>query len=119
DNNSVLLPHFTRGIFATTAEDAKWALRRLENLSKDDLRQAVELAYFPLEVTKLLTEKLASRRNALMELFSEQAVSLEYNTEVSYGDFLKKGKLERQDWDDYASRFSHGDPESPFKDLHW
>lgn len=119
DNNSVLLPHFTRGIFATTADDARWALRRLEYLTKDDLRQAVELAHYPVEVTKLLVEKLASRRNALMQLFSEQANQLDYNVEVSHGEFLKKGKLEKEDWEGYASRFAHGDPESPFKDVHW
>tara|TARA_R110000868_G_scaffold259437_2_gene517684 strand:+ start:1201 stop:4317 length:3117 start_codon:yes stop_codon:yes gene_type:complete len=119
DNNSILLPHFTRGIFATTLDDAKWILRRLERLTKDDIRQAVELSYFPAEVSKLLVEKLSSRINALMELFQEQAVKLDYNVEVSQGEFLKKGKLEKQDWEGYASRFAHGDPESPFKDVHW
>ena len=119
DNNAILLPHFTRGIFATTMDDAKWILRKLERLTKDDIRQAVELSYFPPEVTKLLVEKLSSRINALMELFSEPATKLEYNVEVSQGEFLKKGKLEKQDWEGYASRFAHGDPESPFKDVHW
>ncbi|PIQ56076.1 MAG: hypothetical protein COW01_05465 [Bdellovibrionales bacterium CG12_big_fil_rev_8_21_14_0_65_38_15] len=119
DNNAVILPHFTRGIFATTADDAKWILRRLEMLSKDDLRQAIELAHFPLEVSKLLVEKISSRRNALLEHFSEPAVALPFEVEVSHGDYLKKGKLELEDWDGYASRFAHGDPESPFKDVHW
>lgn len=119
DNNSVLLPHFTRGIFATTADDARWALRRLELLTKDDLKQAIEFAHFPAEVTKLLLEKISSRRNSLMELFSEQANPLAYNLEISHGEFLKKGKLEKQDWEGFASRFAHGDPESPFKDVHW
>ena len=119
DNKSILLPHFTRGIFTTTLDDAKWILRRLENLTKDDFRQAVELAHFPAEVSALIVEKIVSRRNALLQIFGESAKQLEFDPKISKGEFLKKGKLEKEDWEGYASRFAHGDPESPFKDIHW
>lgn len=119
DNNSIHLPHFTRGIFTTTIDDARWALRRLGQLTRDDFRQAVELAYYPKEVTALLVEKLISRRNSLIEIFAEPMSKMDINPEVNLGEFLKKGKIEKEDWQGYASRFAHGDPESPFKDLHW
>lgn len=119
DNESILLPHFTRGVFTTTLEDARWMLKRLELLTKDDLRQAIELAYFPPDVTALLVEKISSRRNALMQLFNQSAINLAYDIEITKLPDLKKGKILKEDWVGYASRFAHGDPESPFKDVHW
>lgn len=118
-NNEILLPHFTRGSFATTLADAKWALNILKSLSLNDLRQAVEFAHFPREVGKLVVEKLAARRNALLQVFSVQAAPLPVNPKVADGPNLQNGKLEKEDWAGYASRFAHGDPESPFKDVHW
>lgn len=118
-NNEILLPHFTRGSFATTLADAKWALNILKKISLDEIRQAVESAHYPKEVAKLITEKLAARRNALLQVFSVQATALAVNTKVSEGANLKNGKLDKEDYAGYASRFAHGDPESPFKDVHW
>ena len=118
-NNEIALPHFTRGNFAATMDDARWALNILRRLSVEDFRQIVAKAHFPTEVANLLVEKLASRRNSLMRVFQLQIPELAFNTRISAGQDLRNGKLERQDWPGYASRFAHGDPESPFKDFHW
>lgn len=118
-NNEVVLPHFTRGTFTTTMDDARWVLQRLQKFTKEDFRQIVADSHFPAEVAALLVEKLVSRRNSLMSIFQNKAQPLEFNTKVSLGSDLKNGKLNKQDYPGYASRFSHGDPESPFKDFHW
>lgn len=110
-NNEILLPHFTRGNFATTLADAKWALNILKTLTVAEIRQAVEHAHFPKEVSNVLVEKLAARRNALMQVFSVTAPALAVNTKVA--------KIDKENWPGYASRFAHGDPESPFKDVHY
>jgi hypothetical protein len=117
-NNEVLLPHFTRGNFATTLADAQWMLRRLKALTKEDIRLAVEGAKFPAEVSALVVEKVSARRNSLLKIFSMHESDLPTTVKISSGTYLKEGKLDREEWPGYASRFAHGDPESPFKDVH-
>lgn len=118
-DNQVVLPHFTRGGFSTTMDDARWILKRLSSLRDEELKKAVELAYFPAEVSALIQEKLISRRNYLYELFKLDVRPLKVNKKISLGKDLKNGKLRKEDWEGYASRFAHGDPDSPFKDWHW
>lgn len=118
-NNEIALPHFTRGTFTTTLEDARWALNILRRLSVEDFRQIVRLAHFPPEVAALVTEKLISRRNSLLRVFQQTGSELAYNLRVTQAPHLRDGKLEREDWAGYGSRFAHGDPESPFRDFHW
>lgn len=118
-NNEIILPHFTKGIFTTRMDDAKWALNLLKRLTVDDFNEIVREAYFPDEVASLLIEKILSRRNSLLNIFKDSSTALTFNSEISEGKNLKKGKLTKQDWEGYGSRFAHGDPESPFKDFHW
>lgn len=117
-NNEIQLPHFTRGQFTTTMDDARWMLNRMAQLSTADIQAAVAEANVPPEVGLLLVEKLASRRNALFKTFGVAQAELPFNLKVSSLPALKDGKLKREDWDGYASRFAHGDPDSPFKDIH-
>ena len=118
-NNEVLLPHFTRSAFATSLDDARWALHLLRDLGDDQLKQAIDLSYLPHEVALLLFEKLKSRRNALLKIFSVAAAPLPVNAKIAFPPHLAEGKLTKEDWKGYGSRFAHGDPESPFKDMHW
>ncbi|HXH31340.1 MAG TPA: hypothetical protein VNJ01_11050 [Bacteriovoracaceae bacterium] len=118
-NNEVQLPHFTRSIFPTSMDDAKWSLGILKDITPDQLKMAIDLAYFPHEAGLLLFEKLKSRRNALMKIFSITTPDYPVNQKISYPPALVDGKLKKEDWKGYASRFAHGDPESPFKDVHW
>lgn len=119
ENDSIVLPHFTRGFFATTINDAKWAMRRLSSLSREDITKAVNLAYFPKAVEKVLIEKIISRQNSLAELIQTEHEIRDYEVEPTLLPNLKDGKIVKQDWEDYGSRFAHGDPDSPFKDFHW
>lgn len=118
-NNEIVLPHFTKGIFTTRMDDAKWALNLLEKLTLNDIKEIVQKAYFPDEVSTLLVEKIASRRNSLFNILKTPVTPLVFDSKVSEGQYLRNGKLTKQDWEGYGSRFAHGDPESPFKDFHW
>lgn len=118
-DGEIILPHFTRGSFSTTKDDARWILKRLSSLSEEEIRTAVRLSHFPTEVSLLIEEKLLSRINELFKLFKIDVKKIKVDNKISHGEYLKKGKLQIEDWPGYASRFSHGDPESPFRDFHW
>ena len=99
--------------FSTTYGDAKWIARRILQLSRGDWKEIVRKSHFPKEVELLLNEKLISRRNQLIEVFKLNKEKLDFNPNISFGKYLDNGKLLKENWDGYASRFSFGDPESP------
>ena len=99
--------------FSTTYGDAKWMTRRISKLTRSDWKEIVRMSYFPKEVGLLLNEKLISRRNQLIEILKINAEKLAFNPTISYGRYLDNGKLFKENWDGYASRYSFGDPESP------
>ncbi|MFZ9001615.1 MAG: RICIN domain-containing protein [Bacteriovoracaceae bacterium] len=68
-NGSLKLEMESSDNFNPTYYDAKWITRRILKLTRSDWAQIVKMAYFPPEVEALLTEKLISRRNHLMQLF--------------------------------------------------
>ncbi|RPJ78593.1 MAG: hypothetical protein EHM20_03550 [Alphaproteobacteria bacterium] len=117
DNRAVILSHFTGNEFSTTIEDAQWMIRRFNQLTRNEIKQAVAQSYFPEEVGAVLVEKIISRRNSLNRLFSEKSKKLEYDQKITMGDALKEGKILQKDYAGYASRFSYGDAESPFEQL--
>lgn len=101
--------------YQTSFEDAQWVTRRILKLSKKDIQEIVKNAYYPIEVQKLLVEKICSRINDLSDLLDlKKKTPLKFNPELSYGPHLKNGKLTKEFFIGYASRFSYGDPESPF-----
>lgn len=118
-NNSISLPHFTIADFDVTLDDALWSLRRLAKLDKNDFAEVVNASHFPPVVAELILEKIVSRRNSLMSLFKLDVKDLEFDIKISSGEHLKKGRLLKEDWDNHAERFAHGDPESPFKDFQY
>lgn len=118
-DNEILLPHFTRSIFPASMDDAKWALNILKNISEDDLRLAVKMSYFPPEAEALVQEKLLSRRNSLLKVFKIKAIEFPIDPDITLRPYLVNGKLTKEEWDGYGSRFAHGDPESPFRDFYW
>jgi hypothetical protein len=119
DNQSVRLPHFTSARMNASIHDAKWALRRLAKLTRAELAQCVELAYFPPEVEKLLIEKIVARRNHLLKIFNIKHNELPNNVNIAHGKRLVSGKLNGEKWQGYASRFAHGNPDSPFDDWQY
>src|SRR5262249_4649279 len=68
---------------------------------------------------RVLVEKLVSRRNSLLKLFSVDGPALPYDPKLTISPSVKDGKIIQQDWPGYASRFAFGDPESPLHGLKW
>lgn len=119
DNHNVLLNHFFSYQFTTSLDDAQWMVRKLSKLSRNDFVQIVKKAKFPKELESLLVEKLIARRNSIIALFNLKLENLTYNSKVTEGDYLKNGKLLKQEFPDFASRFSYGDAESPLQELQY
>ncbi|WP_127715888.1 hypothetical protein [Halobacteriovorax sp. HLS] len=115
--NSIELSHFTLADMNTTQDDAKWILGRMKDFSREDFEQIVKNSHLPYEVSLLLVEKLIARRNNLLELFAIDSTPIEFNPKISYGENLKNGRLLKENYDGYASRFAYGDPDSPFREL--
>ncbi len=97
-------------------EDARWIGRRMSKLTRADFEEIVQKSYFPKAVELLLVEKILNRRNDLMKLLDLATLSPEISIvpDVSYQDKLVDGEITQEFFDGYASRFSYGDPESPF-----
>ena len=117
DNEHFILPHFAFGNLNASLDDVKWALRRLAKLTREDLAQVVKYSYYPIAVETLLIEKIIARRNSLLKLFNIEHTPYKFNLEKSYKDTMVKGRIIKQDWEGYASRFAFGNPESPFDDV--
>jgi hypothetical protein len=120
DNRMIRLPHFASGAdFSATMDDALWMLKRLQTISEADVQLAVKEAQFPPEVGALVFEKLKARRNALYKVFKQNAAEWSFDPKKEILPHLKKGRLEKQDWVGYASRFAHGVADSPFQDFQY
>ncbi len=119
DNETIVFPHFTFANMNTAIEDATWALRRLAKLDRKDFEEIVYGADFPLPVAKILIEKIISRRNSLVNLLGIQAEEIAFDNEISFESTLKEGLITQEDWPGFASRFAHGQPDSPFKDFEY
>ncbi|MCB0349787.1 MAG: hypothetical protein KDD38_01305 [Bdellovibrionales bacterium] len=102
--------------YDTSFEDAKWIMRRIAKLNRHDIEEIVRLAYYPKPVELLLTEKIISRRNDMNLLFKiePEFQNISFNPNISYSSDLVDGEIETEFFDGYASRYSFGDPESPF-----
>lgn len=118
DNGAIVLSHFTGNEFGTSIEDAQWGLRRVNKLSREDIKQIVSEAFFPDEVGAVLVEKIISRINSLNRLFSEQ-VQMEFNQKISIGESVRNGTVIEKDYPGYAARFSYGDAETPFEQIRY
>ncbi len=116
DNQVIKLPHFTQANFNATIDDAKWILRRMNRLTREDIASSVREANYPKEVELLLVEKIISRRNSLNALFKIIKPDTPFNAEISYGEDLVKGEIKKNEWAGYASNFAHPYPDSPFED---
>jgi hypothetical protein len=116
NNKEIVLDHDRLEEFQTSWDDARWIARRIESLKREDWEEIVEGSHVPKIVQMILVEKIISRRNSIMKLFQIEAKELQVNANVSSGVDLVKGKLTKEEWPGYASRFSYGDPESPLSD---
>lgn len=112
-NKQIQMPMESSENFSTTYFDGKWITNIISKLDRNDWEEIVRESHFPKEVGDLLLEKLISRRNQLVNIFDIKSENIDFNPKVSSGELLKNGKLLKENWDHYASRFSFGDPENP------
>lgn len=112
-NGEVMLIHEKREDYQCTWDDARWITRRLEKLSRQDWEEIVATSNVPKPVQMILTEKIISRRNSVMKLFKIDHKEFKVDSELTSGTDLVEGKITKQDWPGYASRFAYGDPDSP------
>lgn len=94
-------------------DDARWISRRLLKLTPTDWSDVVASAKLPQAVSTLLLQKIIARRNDLAHVLKLSNRDLPYNPAVSLSPDLTNGKLTRENWPGYGSRFSFGDPDSP------
>ena len=115
-NKRVILYHDKLEEFQCTWDDGRWISRRIEKLTREDWKEIVASTYTPKAVQQLMLEKMISRRNSTMKLFKIDAEQLPISDDINNGLELVDGKLTQQHWPGYASRFAHGDPDSPLSD---
>ncbi|MBC96840.1 MAG: hypothetical protein CME63_03765 [Halobacteriovoraceae bacterium] len=120
DNEYLTLPHFfPTARFSATLDDLRWMARRLKEIPREEFFQFVDEAAFPEPVARIVREKLLARRNSLLELLDIKFEPFSVNLQPTYEGEIVRGQLVREDWKGYATRFAHGDPESPFKDFEY
>jgi hypothetical protein len=115
-NKRVILYHDKLEEFQCTWDDARWISRRIEKLTREDWKEIIASTHIPKPVQQLMLEKMISRRNSAMKLFKIDAEQLPIFDDINNGLELVDGKLTEQHWPGYASRFAHGDPDSPLSD---
>lgn len=103
-NEGVKVDYPNSDEFSPTAETIQQILTNLSRLTRADWTEVAKAAKFPTEVEVLLIEKLISRRNSFMELFSVPVTALE---------FTALPQITKKDWPGYATHFSYGTPDSP------
>ncbi len=89
-----------------TFSDLKWAVRRLARLTAAELAASVGDAKLPSDVSVLVTERLKSRRNGLVELFGLQSEfsSLPVDPHLDLGNVVN-GQLTAHDYSGYPQNF--------------
>ncbi|MBY0515921.1 MAG: hypothetical protein K2P81_03360 [Bacteriovoracaceae bacterium] len=103
--------------FDCSWEDARWIGRRIEKLSRADWEDVVASSHVPKPVQMVMLEKLIGRRNNLVKLLDLDALELKVDPNTNYGAEVVSGKVVKEKWDGYATRFAYGDPDSPLSDA--
>jgi hypothetical protein len=110
---------FGAAFSATTYEDVKWLLLRMQNWTEKDVREIVNNANLPKDISELVYRKLLYRISNLHEFldlktnFQSALPTLEYDAADGK---IKNGKVMQETFPGYPFRFAHGDPEAPFQE---
>lgn len=116
----IVFNHPFGGAFsATTFEDVKWLLMRMQDWTERDVREIVNNASLPNDIAELVYRKLLYRIRNVFEFFElktgfQSALpTLEYD---SADGRIKNGKVTQEFFAPFPFRFAHGNPESPFQE---
>jgi hypothetical protein len=98
-----------------TFADAKWMVRLIAQLSREQIQAAVELGGWPESMGKLLVEKLIARRNQMVSAFNllgqvlpngKHITFIPFNRYLTTGDgVVVKGKLKINELPGYIQYF--------------
>ena len=104
--DGVKIDGFNQDEITYKTQEISEVLLKISTLSRSDWEDIATAACLPEEVKNLLVEKLISRRNSFMELFSIDVAPMEINTDVP--------NVSKSIWEGYASKFASDEHESPF-----
>ncbi|MCT4641070.1 MAG: hypothetical protein N4A33_02160 [Bacteriovoracaceae bacterium] len=113
-NKNISLIHpYAKSFSNTTSDDLKWIVRKLNNLSEQDLLDAIQQAKYPVELNILLLEKLKSRINSLSKkLLRKKAFNIDLKVS---NDIIKRGKLIKTEFENTAINYGAKDEVSPYR----
>ncbi|EQC52256.1 hypothetical protein [Bacteriovorax sp. DB6_IX] len=115
-NNHIILAHDTEANFNATLDDLKWMGRKLAKLTRSDFQEIVKNAHYPQIVSQILVEKLIARRNSILKTIGIDYKEMSYKKDLELPG-MEKGYLHTQEFQGYASRFSHGMQKGPLDDF--
>lgn len=104
----------------TTLDDIRWITERIARLTRQDFLEIVNAARYPSDIAQVILEKTIARRNSLVRFtqidqrLTQETRRLAVNTKVTAGS-VQQGKVTQEQYEGYALRFTHGDPESPLR----
>lgn len=113
-NQSLILKHPYADQFKdVTEDDVKWITRKLNLLTREELKEIIDQSNYPIEVKDLMVEKLIARITSLGKYLNIQTkLVANYNLSNNY---VYNGKLNEIDFKDSAINYSNKDVESPYK----
>lgn len=92
----------------TTYADAKWMVRLIAQLRREQIDEAVRLGHWPEPVARLYVEKLVHRRNQLVEAFGlgDEFAQFPVERNLTTPDgAVVEGELVQREWPDTHMRF--------------
>lgn len=117
-NSNIIFDHGTEAEFNASLDDVKWMARKIGKLSREDIEEVVVNSHFPYVVSKLLVERIIARRNNIISVLEldREFNKINYEKDLKLSG-VKDGFLYTENFDGYASRFSHGIQKGPLDDL--
>ena len=112
-NGLLHLPYEDANEFSPSYDDALWMMKRILKLTRKDWEEIATEGAMPEPVAKLFVERVISRRNSLKDHLKLKDPNISFNPKINFGSHVKDGKLTKEDWPEYGTRWAWGDPESP------
>ena len=104
-SNTLYFPIKDYEVFSGTLADAKWMMRKVLKLTRQDYEEIVSGIGYPKSAEKLLVEKLISRRNEQARLLGLES-DMAFNAMVSHGSELQNGVLTKGEYAGIAGRLA-------------
>jgi len=119
NSGSIIIPYFMSESFqACTFDDAKWILRRINQLTNTDIQEIVELSGYPEELKPLVTAKIVARIKNISSVFNlvSNLTEVDLKSIQSANGIVTNGKVMVETVSGWPQRFSHGERKSPYEE---